>query len=103
MATASESLDGDDGAVHFDPKSRNPYFGYTEDDGKRHVVWFLDSTTAFNSMKYAASRGVRGRALWYVGSEDPTIWSFFGRGKTTATKLPDISTRQIRLRDRLRG
>ena len=91
MATASESQDGDDGVVRYDPKSRNPYFSYTEDDGKRHVVWFLDAVTAYNLQKYAATRGVQGRALWYVGSADPTLWSFFGKGKNTDTK-PDLTS-----------
>jgi cellulose synthase/poly-beta-1,6-N-acetylglucosamine synthase-like glycosyltransferase/peptidoglycan/xylan/chitin deacetylase (PgdA/CDA1 family)/spore germination protein YaaH len=91
MATAQESLDGADGVVHFDPASKNPYFSYTEDDGKDHVVWFLDAVTAYNFQRYAASRGVKGRALWYVGSEDPTLWSFFGRGRSAATP-PDLST-----------
>ena len=91
MATAQESLDGDDGVVHFDAATRNPYFRYTEDDGKPHVVWILDGVTAYNFQRYAESRGVRGRALWYVGSEDPTLWTFFARGHDTGN-VSDLET-----------
>jgi cellulose synthase/poly-beta-1,6-N-acetylglucosamine synthase-like glycosyltransferase/peptidoglycan/xylan/chitin deacetylase (PgdA/CDA1 family)/spore germination protein YaaH len=80
VATAHESQDGGDGVIRTDEDSGNPCFTY-EDEGRRHDVWLLDAVTAYNFQRYAASRGVDGRALWYVGSEDPTLWSFFGRGR----------------------
>ena len=77
MATARES----DGVVTWDAASGNPTYTYTEEDGKDHVVWFLDAATAFNTRRDAVRRGVTGRALWYLGSEDPSIWTLLGRGR----------------------
>ncbi len=81
MVTAQESQDGSDGIVRWDQESANPTFTY-EEAGKRHQVWLLDAPTAYNFLKFAQKQGVSGRALWYVGSEDPTLWSCFGKGHT---------------------
>lgn len=80
MVTAQESKDGRDGVVRWDKATGNPSFTY-EEDSARHEVWFLDAATAYNFLRFAQSKGVTGRALWYVGSEDPTLWSCFGKGK----------------------
>ncbi len=64
--------------VIFDPASRNPHFDYADDAGNPHSVWFLDAVTAQNEMRAAASQGVLGFALWRLGSEDPSLWTFFG-------------------------
>ncbi|WP_309692401.1 glycosyltransferase [Armatimonas sp.] len=80
MVTAQESQSGSDGAVRWDREQGNPHFTY-EEDNKRHEVWFLDAATAYNFLRFARSKGVTGRALWYIGSEDPTLWTCFGRGK----------------------
>jgi len=65
--------------VTFDPQSLNPHFAYREDDGSVHEVWFLDAVTAHNQMRAADAFRPRGYALWRLGSEDPSIWSLFGR------------------------
>ncbi len=91
MVTAQESLDAeggsDAGVVRWDVASQNPHFTY-EEDGTRHDIWAMDAATAFNVMRYAESKGISGRALWYVGSEDPSLWSFFGRGKKAVATDP---------------
>jgi cellulose synthase/poly-beta-1,6-N-acetylglucosamine synthase-like glycosyltransferase/peptidoglycan/xylan/chitin deacetylase (PgdA/CDA1 family) len=65
--------------VQFDDASNNPYFSYVEDDGTKHEVWFLDAVTAFNQLHAADPYKPAGYALWRLGSEDPSIWSFMGR------------------------
>src|SRR5262249_13478424 len=40
--------------------------------------WLLDAVSAFNQTVVARSMGVRGLALWRLGSEDPSLWTFFG-------------------------
>lgn len=65
---ANVSLDGD---------SLNPTYEYVDDDGAKHVVWFLDAATLFNEVKVAdASFQPRGYALWRMGAEDPAVWSY---------------------------
>ena len=65
--------------IVFDPETSNPHFSFIEDDGKRHDVWFLDGTTAFNEIHAADDYRPTGYAVWRLGSEDPSIWSVLGR------------------------
>jgi cellulose synthase/poly-beta-1,6-N-acetylglucosamine synthase-like glycosyltransferase/spore germination protein YaaH/peptidoglycan/xylan/chitin deacetylase (PgdA/CDA1 family) len=77
-----ESSDPDDiVSVQMDPASLNPYFEFADDDDNVHKVWFLDALTAFNQMVVARNYSSRGFALWRLGSEDPSLWSFFGKAK----------------------
>lgn len=67
--------------INLDETSLNPKFEYTDENGKLHTVWMLDAATAFNKVKLARDRGVRGTALWALGQEDPSIWTFLDRAK----------------------
>lgn len=55
----------------FDPASGNSGFAYAE-DGHPHTVWLMDAATSWNQLVQA--RGLRGIALWRLGSEDPGFW-----------------------------
>lgn len=78
--------------IAFDPVTRNPYFHYEDDDGSKHVVWFLDGVTAFNQMRASRKFNPAGFALWRLGSEDPSLWSVFSSSKMDAAPdgLKDI-------------
>lgn len=65
--------------IAFDPDTQNPHFSYDEDDGSTHQVWFLDGVTAYNQIHAADEYKPYGYALWRLGSEDPSVWSVFGR------------------------
>ena len=84
LLTAKESLDSP-ADIKFDPVSKNPFFKYTEDDGKEHSVWFLDAATAYNQLQAAKPYRVAGFALWRLGSEDPSLWKIFGSGGKEAS------------------
>jgi cellulose synthase/poly-beta-1,6-N-acetylglucosamine synthase-like glycosyltransferase/peptidoglycan/xylan/chitin deacetylase (PgdA/CDA1 family)/spore germination protein YaaH len=90
ILTASESSGDTMVNVHLDPDSLNPTFEYDEQD-LTHQVWMLDAVTAFNAMAISRQFQPRGFALWRLGSEDPSIWSFFGRNApldgSTASKM----------------
>lgn len=77
LLAAQESLDSPT-KIKYDPVSKNPYFTYTEDDGKDHAVWFLDASTAYNEFEAAKPYKPAGFALWRLGSEDPSLWKIFG-------------------------
>src|SRR5262245_11195285 len=70
--------------INFDRTELNPFFKYQE-DGVERQVWFLDAVTAYNEMLVARKYGVVGFALWYLGSEDPSLWSVFGTNKMDAS------------------
>ncbi len=75
VLTAKES----EGVIHYDEASLNPTFTYADDDDTLHQVWMLDATTAFNQLAIAGNLGAKGVGLWRLGSEDPSIWTFFGK------------------------
>lgn len=65
--------------VDFDPLSMNPTFNYEDEKGRLHEVWMLDAATAANQWMLAQRYNVRGAAVWVIGFEDPTIWTFLRR------------------------
>lgn len=66
-------------AVDFDPQSLNATYEYQDEKGKDHQVWMLDAASAYNQWQLAKRAHLRGSALWYLGAEDPSLWSFFRR------------------------
>jgi cellulose synthase/poly-beta-1,6-N-acetylglucosamine synthase-like glycosyltransferase/peptidoglycan/xylan/chitin deacetylase (PgdA/CDA1 family)/spore germination protein YaaH len=89
MQRASDSQ----AAISFDPDTQNPHFSYSEDDGTDHQVWFLDGVTAYNQVHAADAYEPYGYAVWRLGSEDPSIWSIFGKdyGASAPDGLKTIS------------
>ena len=77
--------------IVFDPDTQNPHFSYSEDDGTKHQVWFLDGVTAYNEIHVADDYKPYGYALWRLGSEDPSVWSLFGR-HYNASVPPQLQT-----------
>ncbi len=74
---------GDSGiALKFDKNALNPYFSYRDGaGGERHEVWMLDGVTVFNQIAAALSLNPGGIALWRLGTEDPTAWHSFAKGR----------------------
>lgn len=79
-----------DARIQFDPVRRNPYFAYREDDGLDHTVWLLDAVTAYNQVRAASYHNPSGFAVWRLGSEDPSLWSFLGSSQTDPSGLRRI-------------
>ena len=73
---ATQTANDSDAQVSLDDDALNPTFGYVNDDGAKHIVWFLDAATLFNEVKVADDYRPRGYALWRMGSEDPGVWRF---------------------------
>ena len=72
------------------PKSRNMVFGYTDEKGVAHDVWFLDAVTIWNQWQLVKQKNALGIALWRLGSEDPNIWSFVGKNAPLPGSLGSI-------------
>lgn len=90
VLTAKES----EGQIALDPASLNPHFDYQDEKDVPHDVWLMDATTVFNGMVAAMPLQPAGFALWRLGGEDPSIWTFFGvdwkLGPETAKRLEEI-------------
>ena len=63
-----------------DPASGDMHYSYAA-NGARHEVWFIDAETTRAEARAARDRGVPTLALWRLGTEDPAIWTWFGRDK----------------------
>ncbi|MEN6372894.1 MAG: polysaccharide deacetylase family protein [Armatimonadota bacterium] len=64
--------------VLMDDKDLNPHFYYHSDkDDSDHVAYMLDAITAYNALIALKGYEPCGAALWVLGREDPSIWSFF--------------------------
>jgi peptidoglycan-N-acetylglucosamine deacetylase len=81
-----------DAQVSLDDDSLNPTFSYEDDDGRKHVVWFLDVATFFNQMKVTDAYRPQGYALWRMGAEDPSVWNYLHQpyGSEKAAGLEEI-------------
>ncbi|KHK03531.1 glycosyltransferase [Desulfovibrio sp. TomC] len=88
LAKESES------AISLDPVSLNPHFDYDDEKDVPHNVWLMDATTVLNAMASALPLQPAGFALWRLGGEDPSIWTFFGTdwapGAEAAARLEEI-------------
>ncbi|MBE3589609.1 MAG: hypothetical protein IMW98_02135 [Firmicutes bacterium] len=58
-----------------DPQSGNPYFEYVDDNGNRHIVWYMDAGTLRTRIALVKEKGLRGIALWRLGYEVPHVWT----------------------------
>jgi cellulose synthase/poly-beta-1,6-N-acetylglucosamine synthase-like glycosyltransferase/peptidoglycan/xylan/chitin deacetylase (PgdA/CDA1 family)/spore germination protein YaaH len=76
--------------VDFDPQALNPTFDYEDDSSHAHEVWMLDGVTAYNDLVLAHRLGVRGAALWVLGSEDPSLWDVYDRHLVDALPSPAV-------------
>ena len=77
--------------VEMDENSLNPTFGYQDDLGRKHTVWFLDAPTLFNQIKVADGFRPRGYALWRMGGEDQLDWQVlrheYGRARSEGLEM----------------
>jgi len=63
--------------MQMDAGDLNPYFTYQDTAGHDHIVYLLDAATVYNELHALQPLAPRGAALWYLGAEDPALWSFF--------------------------
>jgi spore germination protein YaaH/peptidoglycan/xylan/chitin deacetylase (PgdA/CDA1 family)/GT2 family glycosyltransferase len=77
--------------VEMDENALNPTFGYQDDQGRKHRVWFLDAPTLFNQIKVADGFRPMGYALWRMGGEDQLDWQVlrhnYGQAKPDGLEL----------------
>ena len=90
---ATQDARDSDAHVSLDDDALNPTYGYINDDGSKHIVWFLDAATLFNEVKVGDDYRPRGYALWRMGAEDPGVWKFLRQtyGTVKPTGLETIA------------
>jgi len=107
LLNAKSEEDKPENIVDFDEKSLNSNFDYEDDNGDTHKVWFLDAVSAFNQWRFMQEEGLRGSAMWVMGQEDPSVWTFMDRekvdGKADPSALKTISYPYLVERDTDKG
>ena len=63
--------------IDFDPATLNPHVAFVDEPDQQHQIWFTDAATAWNEMRVAQQLGIDNFALWHIGSEDRSLWSFW--------------------------
>src|SRR5262249_41347127 len=78
--------------VDFDGDSATPHVDYVDEQNLQHEVWFVDAVTALNQMRAAQNLGLSPFALWWLGSEDRSVWRVWDvPGEANAPdKLKDV-------------
>ena len=75
----------------FDRVSGNSTFAYDDENGHPHVVWLLDAASAFNELAVLQRAGLHEFGVWRLGSEDPDLWSIFGRSVAAPIKANGLA------------
>lgn len=60
--------------ILFDEQSASPYFYYTAEDGKEHVVHFEDVRSYNKKMQLVAEKGLGGFSVWTVMHDTPALF-----------------------------
>lgn len=61
--------------VEFDQKEAAPFFRYTDENGKHHIVYFEDLRTMDAMFKMASDLNLRGISFWNLAFRFPPVWS----------------------------
>jgi spore germination protein len=61
-------------SIQYDQTSQAPWFRYTDEQGRRHEVWFEDARSIQAKFNLVKEYGLRGFYFWVLGHEFPQVW-----------------------------
>lgn len=64
--------------IHYDQKAQAPFYRYTDEQGRRHEVWFEDARSAQAKFNLVKGYGLRGISYWVLGYPYPQNWLLLG-------------------------
>ena len=67
-------INNSSGEVKWDSKSHASYFEY-QTLGISNIIWFEDSRSVEDKIKFANKTGLGGVGFWRLGGEDPQVWT----------------------------
>ena len=74
--TQAATLAQEKGAtIQFDEVAQSPYFYYTSEDGKEHVVWFEDARSIEAKLNLVTKYQLGGVSYWTINSFFPDNWN----------------------------
>lgn len=60
--------------IQYDEKAQAPYFTYTDENGKKHEVWFEDARSIQAKFDLLKELKLRGMGFWKLGLSFPQVW-----------------------------
>lgn len=72
--------------INYDPVSQSPFFRYTDNQGRRHEVWFEDARSAQAKFDTVKDYRLKGISYWALGFPFPQNWTLL-RGNFDIVKL----------------
>ncbi|UOQ44703.1 glycoside hydrolase family 18 protein [Halobacillus salinarum] len=64
--------------ISYDEEAQAPYFTYTDNDGKKHEVWFEDARSIQAKFDLIKRLGLKGISYWKLGLSFPQNWVLLG-------------------------
>jgi len=61
-------------AIQYDQESQAPFFNYTDDQGRKRVVWFEDARSIEAKLKLVNEYNLGGISYWTIGRYFPQNW-----------------------------
>ncbi|PLR76782.1 spore gernimation protein [Bacillus sp. V3-13] len=61
-------------AIQYDTTAQAPFFNYTDEQGRRHVVWFEDARSIQAKFNLVKELNIRGVSYWKLGLSFPQNW-----------------------------
>ena len=65
--------------ISYDSEKGDLFITYNDENGRSCEAHCNDAISQYNAMRTAADYATAGVALWYLGSEDNRMWSFYKR------------------------
>ncbi|TCP31773.1 spore germination protein [Scopulibacillus darangshiensis] len=62
-------------AIQYDKETESPFFRYTDEQGRRHEVWFEDARSAQAKFDLVKNYRLRGISYWALGFPFPQNWA----------------------------
>ena len=60
--------------IKYDYKAQAPFFNYTDEQRRQHIVWFDDARSVQAKFRMASEFGLRGVSYWVLGLDFPQNW-----------------------------
>ncbi len=61
-------------SIQYDERAQSPFFRYTDEQGRRHEVWFEDARSAQAKFNLVKEFGLLGVSYWVLGYPFPQNW-----------------------------
>ncbi|WP_168120329.1 LysM peptidoglycan-binding domain-containing protein [Paenibacillus sp. HB172176] len=68
--------------IQYDTESQSPWYGYYDEEGKEHVVWFEDARSVQAKFDFVKTNKLRGVSYWVLGVPFPQNWYVLGENFT---------------------